>query len=82
MAKTLVVAALTGTIYEADMTKKPGVMKTNGRIDRTKECVSAVAEHMKLMADFNTEQPGFFQYVWEGIGTLTWQAEKDGESDG
>lgn len=74
MAKKLVVAGLTGTIYDAVMSKKPGVM-TGNRTDRTQECIGAVADHMKLKADHNEQMQGFFRYYWEGIGTLTWQSE-------
>ena len=35
-----------GTIYDAVLSKKPGVM-TGNRVDRTNECINAVAEHMK-----------------------------------
>lgn len=74
MAKKLVVAGLTGTIYDAVLSKKPGVM-TGNRTDRTNECIEAVAEHMKIKADLNEQQKGIFQYQWEGIGTLTWKSE-------
>lgn len=74
MAKKLVVAGITGTIYDAVLSKKPNLM-TNNRTDRTDECIRAVADHMKLKADYNEEQKGFWQYRWDGIGTLTWQSE-------
>lgn len=77
MAKKLVVSTLVGTIYDAVLSKKEGIMTAN-RTDRTDECISAVAEHMKAKADYNEDTPGFWQYRWEGIGTLTWEAEKDG----
>ena len=75
MPKKLVVAAITGTIYDAQMTKKPGVMSSN-RTDRTDEAIGAVAEHMKMKAEENKDSPGFWQYIWPGIGTLTWENEK------
>lgn len=72
--KTLVVAGITGTIYDAILSKTPGIM-TGNRVDRTDECISAVANHMKSKADFNKEQNGFWQYCWPGIGKLTWENE-------
>lgn len=80
MARQLVVSWL-GTIFDAQMTKTPDVMSANRR-DRTDEAIRAVAEHMKCKADCNEEQPGFWQYRFSGIGTLTWQAEKKGEENG
>lgn len=74
MAKKLVVAGITGAIYDAVLSKKPGVM-TDNRAGRTDECIKAVAEHMKTKADLNEQQRGVFQYRWEGIGTLTWKSE-------
>ena len=74
MAKKLVVAGITGTIYDAVLSKKPGIM-TDSRTDRTDECIKVVAEHMKTKADLNEQQRGIFQYRWEGIGTLTWKSE-------
>lgn len=80
MAKKLVVAGITGTIFDAVLSKKPGVMTSN-RTDRTDECIEAVAGHMKTKADLNEQQRGVFQYRWEGIGTLTWKSENV-ESEG
>lgn len=80
MAKKLVVAGLTGTIYDAVLSKTPNVM-TNNRTDRTDECISAVADHMRVKAEHNEQQKGFFQYCWDGVGTLTWQSES-GENYG
>lgn len=71
MPKKLVCGCF-GTIYDAVLSKRPGVM-TGNRTERTDECISAVAEHMKFKADYNKDQPGFWQYVWPGIGTLTWE---------
>lgn len=76
MAKKLVVSGLTGTIFDAVLSKTPGVM-TNNRTDRTDECISAVAEHMKTKADCNEQKKGFWQYQWDGIGTLTWEQEPE-----
>lgn len=76
MAKKLVVSGLTGTIFDAVLSKTPGVM-TNNRTDRTDECISAVAEHMKTKADCNEQNKGFWQYQWDGIGTLTWEQEPE-----
>ena len=80
MSKKLVVTEVTGTIYDAVLSKKPNVM-TGNRTDRTDECISAVANHMKSKADFNEQNPGFFQYRWDGIGTLTWQSENKESED-
>lgn len=77
--KKLVVAGISGTIYDAVLSKTPGVM-TGNRTDRTDECVDAVAEHMKCQADFNKDTPGFWQYQWKGVGTLTWRAEAPQET--
>lgn len=77
MAKKLVVAGLTGTIYDAVLSKTPNVM-TNNRTDRTDECISAVADHMRVKAEYNKQQKGVFQYCWKGVGTLTWQSEREG----
>lgn len=74
MAKKLVVARISGTIYDAVLSKTPNVMTSN-RKDRTDECITAVAEHMKHKADYNEEDKGFWRYQWKGIGTLTWQSE-------
>ena len=79
MAKKLVCGNF-GTIFDAVLSKTPGMM-TGNRTDRTDECINAVAEHMKFKADFNEDTPGFWQYEWKGIGTLTWQSEKK-EADG
>ena len=57
MPKKLVVAAISGTIYDARLTKTPGVM--------------------------NKDTPGFWQYQWPGVGTLTREDEKkEGGKDG
>ncbi len=72
--KKLVVAGITGTIYDAVLSKTPGIM-TGNRKDRTDECISAVAEHMKHKADFNKDSKGFWQYIWPGFGKLTWESE-------
>lgn len=44
-------------------------------INKTDECISAVAEHMKHKADFNKDSKGFWQYTWPGFGKLTWESE-------
>ena len=77
--KKLVVAGITGVIYDAVLTKTPGVM-TGNRTDRTEECIMAVAEHMKAEADSNKDTPGFWQYEWPGIGTLTWEKTEEQEA--
>lgn len=74
MAKKLVVAGISGKIYDAVLSKKSDVM-TGNRTDRTDECITAVAEHMKHKADYNKENKGFWQYQWKGVGTLTWKSE-------
>lgn len=73
--KKLVVTEITGTIYDAVLSKTQGVM-TSKRSNRTNECITAVAEHMKHKADFNKDKQGFWQYEWEGVGTLTWVSNK------
>lgn len=75
--KKLVVAGISGTIYDAVLSKTPGIM-TGDRTDRTDECIRAVADHMKSKADSNKDQNGFWQYRWPGIGALTWESEKGG----
>lgn len=75
--KKLVVAGLPGTIYDAVLSKTPGIM-TGNRTDRTDECILAVAEHMKSKADSNKDQKGVWQYQWLGVGTLTWRTEEGG----
>lgn len=75
MAKKLVCSCF-GTIYDAVLSKKAGVMTSN-RIDRTDECIIAVAEHMKIKADVNNDSPGYWQYEWPGFGRLTWETEKE-----
>ena len=80
MPKKLVVAGISGTIYDALMTKAPGLMSTDRR-DRTDEAIQAVAEHMKAKAEMNKDTPGLWQYQWPGVGTLTWVDEKYGEPD-
>ena len=79
MPKRLVVAGISGTIYDARMTKSPGLMSSDRR-DRTDEAIQAVAEHMKAKAEMNKDSPGFWQYHWPGVGTLTWEDEKAGDS--
>ena len=66
MANNLVVGELTGTIYD-----------TTSETDRTDECIRTVAEHMRVRAESNNEQKGFWQYRWKGFGTLTWQSENE-----
>jgi len=73
--KKLVVAGLSGTIFDAVLSKTPGIM-TGGRTDRTDECITAVAEHMKHKADFNENNKGFWQYEWPGYGKLTWESKQ------
>ena len=75
MEKKLVVAELSGTIYDTHILKN-GLMSTV-RTDRTDEAINAVAEHMKLRADENETSKGFWQYIWKGIGTLTWENASD-----
>lgn len=81
MAKKLVAAGLTGTIYDAVLSKKEQGVMTGDRTDRTDECIEAVANHMKIKADSNKDDKGFWQYQWEGVGTLTWESE-NAESEG
>ena len=72
-----IVCGYFGTIYDAQIGNKPGVMTENRR-ECTDECVCAVAEHMKTKAEFNKDTPGWWQYEWKGLGTLTWKtAEPD-----
>lgn len=78
MAKQLVTAALTGRIYDATI-KKDGTMSEKGRVDRTEECVLAVASHLHLEAELNQEQKGFWQMKFPGFGTLTWVSETEEE---
>ena len=80
MPRKLVVSGLSGTIYDAILSKTPNVM-TGNRTDRTDEAIFAVAEHMKLKADYNNNDKGFWQYEWEGMGTLTWKGTKGGGED-
>ena len=75
MPKKLV-CGIFGTIYDAVMSKTPGKM-TGNRIDRTDECIEAVASHMKCKADTNKDTPGFWQYEWPSVGTLTWETKKN-----
>lgn len=70
-----------GTIYDAVLSRKPGIM-TGKRVDRTDECIGAVAAHMKHMADHNEKGEGFWQYVWPGMGTLTWESSLDTDEKG
>lgn len=77
--KKLVVAGLTGTIYDAVLSKTPGIM-TGNRRDRTDECIRAVADHMAAKAEDNDDMPGFWQYEWPGIGKLTWTAAEPKEA--
>ena len=79
MAKKLVCGCF-GTIYDAVLSKNPGIM-TGNRVDRTNECINAVAEHMKFQADCNEKSPGFWQYEWQGVGRLTWESEKGKVND-
>jgi len=80
MAKKLVVAGLSGTIYDATLSKTPGIM-TGNRTDRTDEVIRAVADHMKLKADYNKDNKRFWQYEWKGVGTLTWRDAKEVSND-
>ena len=73
--KKLVVAGLTGTIYDAILDNEGNM--TSNRTDRTDECIKAVAEHIKNKADLSEEQKGLYVYQWKGIGTLTWQSEAE-----
>ena len=80
MPKHLVVAGLSGTIYDAEMTTTPGVMSSK-RTDRTEEAINAVAQHMKMKADLNKDSPGFWQYEWKGFGKLTWESASKSKKD-
>ena len=64
-----------GTIYDSTPTKTPGVMSSKRR-DRTDEVINATAIHMQTRADANKDSPGFWQYIFPGAGTLTWESEK------
>ena len=75
MAKKLVAAGLTGTIYDAVLSQKDPNVMTGNRTDRTDECIEAVANHMKIKADSNKDGKGYWQYQWKGVGTLTWESE-------
>lgn len=79
-SRKLVVADLTGTIYDTKLTRS-GKMSSD-RVERTKECVVAVANHMMLMANQNDAQPGFIEFKFNGHGTLTWRAEGGAVTDG
>lgn len=76
MAKRLAVSEITGTIYDAILSKNKEFVTMSNKTDRTDECIRAVAEHMKCKADDNDEARGFYAYRWKGKGTLTWQSEK------
>lgn len=75
MAKKLVVSDLSGTIYDATMSKKDPSRMTDDRVERTDECIRAVANHMHLMATENRDNPGWYRYNFPGFGTLTFKCE-------
>lgn len=70
--KQLVIAGPAHDIYDAVLLKEPNVMSEDRRI-RTQECIDAVAEHMRFMAE--SLGGSVFEYSWEGLGTLTWANE-------
>lgn len=72
--KQLVVGALEGRIYDAQILKNGDMSKT-GRVDRTDECIHAVASFLHLAAETNAEQKGTYKLFFPGFGTMTWQSE-------
>ena len=80
--KQLVVAALTGRIYDATILKD-GTMSEKGRVDRTDEVVQAVGSFMHLLAETNENQDnkGMSKLYFPGFGTLTWVSEKPEEEN-
>ncbi len=63
-----------GTIFDAVMSKKDPERMTDDRVDRTNECIIAVANHMKHKADCNLDNE-FWKYSFEHHGALIWVNE-------
>ena len=59
------------TIYDVAQTDDHGALGIDC-VDRTDECIDAVAQHMLEMASRNKDLPGAFLYEWPGIGKLSW----------
>lgn len=80
--KQLVVGALTGRIYDAQLLKN-GEMSEKVRVDRTDEVVNAMASFMHLLAETNEnpENKGMSRLFFPGFGTLTWVSEKPEEEN-
>ena len=78
--KQLVVSALTGKIYDAQILKN-GEMSEKVREDRTDEVVNAMGSFMHLLAETNEnpENKGMSKLFFPGFGTLTWVSEKPAE---
>ena len=79
--KQLVVAALTGRIYDATILKD-GTMSEKGRVDRTDEVVQALGSFMHLLAETNEnpDNKGMSKLYFPGFGTLTWVSETPEEN--
>ncbi len=70
MARKLVTSEF-GTIYDAVMSKKDPERMTDDRVERTNECIIAVANHMKHKADCNLDNE-YWKYGFEHHGALVW----------
>jgi hypothetical protein len=73
--KKLAVTALTNQIVLANVNEKTKTI-SGDRTDMTDEAIRAVSEHMMNFANENQDSKGFWQFEFEGFGTLTWESEK------
>lgn len=71
MKRELIASGDTGKIFDAVMDVNNPELMTDDRIDRTWECIIAVANHMRQRADCGLEND-IWKYHMENEGTLIW----------
>ncbi|MBQ8167185.1 MAG: hypothetical protein IJZ96_09140 [Lachnospiraceae bacterium] len=71
MKRKLIASGDTGKIFDALIDPFRPCMITDGMIDRTWECIIAVANHMRQRADSGLEND-IWKYHMENEGTLIW----------
>lgn len=71
MTRKLIASGDTGKIYDAVMDENNQELMTGDKIDRTNECIIAVANHMRQRADSGFDID-MWKYTMENEGALIW----------
>lgn len=71
----LYVGGITARIYDAAVVDGK-IQKTLMKRERTREIIDIMAEHMQKMSESCSSHPGSWDYIWPGVGTLSWRKEE------